>query len=134
MADVVRAAVSTHKDTNKAELLDTAAPCDASDTKNIQQQRQQQQLRKLAATQSPAQHLKANMKQAGTSKPSFLWVAKAVNATAADSKVQLKGSRDVKAAAAAGGGAGQVGKAKAAATKFKVTSGAGKIKVLYRGS
>jgi hypothetical protein len=132
MADVVKAAVRMHMDSSNTELSDTAAPCDTPDTRNTWQQKQQ--LRKLAATHSPTQHLKANMKQAGTSKPSFLRVAKAANATTADSKVQLKGSRDVKAAAAAGGGAGQAGKAKAAATKFKVTSGAGKIKVLYRGT
>jgi hypothetical protein len=137
MADVVKAAIvtiRTRKDSSNAEVSDTAAPGNASDTQRTQQQKQQQkQLRKLAGNQSPAHHLKANMKQAGTSKPSFLKVAKAVNATSADSKLQLKGSNDGKAVAAAGG-AGKTVKAKASATKFKVTSGAGKIKVLYRGT
>jgi hypothetical protein len=135
MAGVVKAAIvaiRVNKDSSEAEPSATAAPCDASDTKNTRQQKQQQ-WRKLAGNQSPAQHLKANMKQAGTSKPSFSRAVKALTATAADSKVHLKGSREVKAAAAAASGASQAGKAKAA-TKFKVTAGAGKIKVLYRGT
>jgi hypothetical protein len=68
--------------------------------------------------------------------PTFLKVVKAMNAGAADGKLQSKVSKEGKAAAVGvgvGSGAGQPLKPKSA-TKFKVTSGAGKIKVLYRGT
>jgi hypothetical protein len=140
MADVVKAAivaVRARKHSSTTELPDTAEPCDASDAKDSKQEKRQQQ-RKVqpAGNQSPLQHLKANVKHAGTGKPTFLKVVKGVNAGGIDCRLQLKGSKEGKAVAAvgAGGAAGQPVKAKASATKFKVTSGAGKIEVLYRGT
>lgn len=138
MADVVKAdvvAVRAHKNSSTTDLLDTAEPSDASDTKYKNQEKQQRKSQP-AGKESPLQHSQTNSKQAGTGKPTFLKVAKAVNAGGTDFKQQLKGSKQGKtvATARAGSAGGQPMKAKASATKFKVTSGAGKIKVLYRGA
>ncbi|WIA18366.1 hypothetical protein OEZ85_009830 [Tetradesmus obliquus] len=138
MADVVKAdvvAVRAHKNSSTTDLSDTAEPSDASDTKYKNQEKQQRKSQP-AGKESPLQHSQTNSKQAGTGKPTFLKVAKAVNAGGTDFKQQLKGSKQGKtvAAARAGSAGGQPMKAKASATKFKVTSGAGKIKVLYRGA
>jgi hypothetical protein len=140
MADVVKAtivAVRAHKpcsDSSALELPDTAEHGDASDTQSTKYLKQPQCKAQSAGNRSPVQHLKATAKHAGTGKPTFLKVVKAMNAGAADGKLQSKVSKEGKAAAVGvgvGSGPGQPLKPKSA-TKFKVTSGAGKIKVLYR--